>query len=166
MSEAGAALAASLDGAVEGPVLPALQAKFKELMDKKKQATEASALAKRLSKEADELEVKCIDLLELAGLDGAIAHDRTWWVQEDVSISVLKENRDKVLAAAAKVVDQDGVSMADEIRTVLTGTLKSWLKEQAKNRGVSGDARLADGTPFEGLVQEFRSASLHSAARG
>lgn len=166
MSDAGEALATCLDGAVDGPVLPVLQAKFREYMEKKSAIAEATALAGRLKKEADALEGKCIDLLKLAGLDGAMAHGRTWWVQEDVSITVLKENRDKVLAAAATVVDEDGRAMDEEIRTVLTGTLKAWLKEQAKNRdaGVEGD--MASGTPFEGLVQEFRFATLHSAARG
>jgi hypothetical protein len=48
---------------------------------------------------------------------------------------------------------------------VNTTTLKSWLIEQRGGDGTA-DSALADGTPFAGLVREFREMRLSHRTLG
>ena len=122
---------------------------------------------KKVSGEIKELERIAIERLQTLGLAGCKTATRTWTLSEYVSITVPKENRDAVLAAADLIRDEDGNSMADEIRTVTTQTLRSWLMEQRKNReDVDLTEPVAKGTAFDGLVSEYRMYRLGSCKRG
>jgi hypothetical protein len=128
---------------------------------------ELVAAEKKLANEIKGLEELAIEQLQTLGLRGCRTSDRTWYLSEYISISVPKENRDRVLAVAETVVDADGNNMADEIRTVTTQTLRAWLMEQRRNaEGVDENAPIAKGTAFDGLVSEFRRMRLGSSKRG
>ena len=52
----------------------------------------------------------------------------------------------------------------EDFITVNTATLKSWLAEQHRNNGATGNS-LADGTPFAGLVSEYHETRLSRQTR-
>jgi hypothetical protein len=124
----------------------------------------ANAVVKGIEGEMDDLETQARDVMELTGMDTCGTAGRTWYLRRDVSVNVPKDKRDAVLAAAEKVTDMDGVTLADDLRTILTGTLKAWLKEQAKATDKPEGEPLAAGTPFAGLVNEFTKVTLCSVA--
>lgn len=97
---------------------------------------------------------------ELIGtrLDKVDAGGRRWSVVDEHRISVTRANRDAVIEAAY------AADIGDEITTVATTTLKSWLKEQAKIRGLDKGASIVAGTAFEGIVSEYIDRGLSSRA--
>jgi hypothetical protein len=122
--------------------------------------------AKDLKKQRETLERWVIEELQMqqkAGLrgdEGARAAGRTYWVEEDFSISVPKDRRDAVLEAAR------AAGIEDAITTVATTTLKSWLREEAKRADKEVGQPFSEGTPFAGLVSEFTTMKLrHRAVR-
>lgn len=114
--------------------------------------------AKKINKALDEAEQLAVEHLAASGLDGVRAAGKSWFVREFFSVSVPTENREAVVEAA------EAAGLSDLI-AVNTSTLKSWLVEQ---RGADGeaDSALADGTPFAGLVREFREMRLSHRTLG
>lgn len=161
-SEASAVDATTL--AVPGTGIEGMLDRITELRAKQ---DELVAEEKKLSTEIKELERLAVEQLQTLGLKGCKTATRTWTLSEYISITVPKANRDAVLAVAEQIRDEDGNSMADEIRTVTTQTLRSWLLEQRKNReNVDTNEPVAKGTAFDGLVSEFRTVRLGSCKRG
>ena len=72
-------------------------------------------------------------------------------------MSVPTENREAVVEAAKD-------AGLDDLIAVNTTTPKSWLIEQRGGDG--GENALADGTPFAGLVREFREMRLSHRTLG
>ena len=101
----------------------------------------------------------CTELIG-TGFDKVDAGGRRWSVVDEHRISVTRANRDAVIEAAY------AQEIGDEITTVATTTLKSWLKEQAKIRGLDKGASIVEGTAFEGIVSEYIDRGLSSRAVG
>lgn len=110
--------------------------------------------AKKVNKALDEAEQMAVEVLAASGLDGVRAAGKSWFMQEWFSVSVPNENRDAVLEIASRE--------CPEYVGVNTAQLKAWLKE---NR-VEGSETLAGGTPFDGLVREYREVRLSHRTLG
>jgi hypothetical protein len=113
---------------------------------------------KKINKALDEAEQLAVEHLAASGLDGVRAAGKSWYVREFFSVSVPTENREAVVEAA----ESAGL---DDLIAVNTTTLKSWLIEQRGGDGTA-DSALADGTPFAGLVREFREMRLSHRTLG
>lgn len=119
---------------------------------------------KELKRSRESLERWAIEEMQMqrkAGIrgdEGARAAGRTYWVEEDFSISVPRDRRDAVLEAAR------AAGIEDAITTVATTTLKSWLREEAKKADKEVGRPFSDGTPFAGLVSEFTQMKLRHRA--
>jgi hypothetical protein len=111
----------------------------------------------KVSKELKAVESLAVEQLSLSGLDGVRAAGKSWYVREFFSVSVPTENREAVVEAAKE-------AGLDDLIAVNTTTLKSWLIEQ--RAGDAGDVALADGTPFAGMVREFREMRLSHRTLG
>jgi len=122
--------------------------------EKDRLANEAKVVNKALS-EAEQL---AVELLAASGLDGVRAAGKSWYTREFFAVSVPTENREAVVAAAKD-------AGLDDLIAVNTTTLKSWLMEN-RGQAESTDAGLASGTPFDGLVREFREVRLSSRTLG
>ena len=110
------------------------------------------ALVKQNSESLSVLENLAVEMMAASGLDGVRASGKSWYLREFFSVSIPSENRQKVVEAAK------AEGLGDELVTVNTTTLKSWLIER---RGNEGDGTgLAEGTHFAGLVREFREMRL------
>jgi len=125
---------------------------------------ELQAEKKRLEAEVSKVnsalkdaEALAVEQLAASGLDGVRAAGKSWYVGEFFSVSVPTENREAVVEAAE-------AAGLDDLIAVNTTTLKSWLIEQRGGEG--GEAALADGTPFAGLVREFREMRLSHRTLG
>jgi hypothetical protein len=114
--------------------------------------------AKKINKALDEAEQLAVEQLAASGLDGVRAAGKSWYVREFFSVSVPTENREAVVEAAE-------AAGLDDLIAVNTTTLKSWLIEQRGGDGTA-DSALADGTPFAGLVREFREMRLSHRTLG
>lgn len=113
-----------------------------------------AAEAKRVNRELDEAEQQAVEVLGASGLDGVRAAGKSWFTTEFFSVSVPVENRDKVVEIARRE--------CPEYIGVNTSQLKAWLKE---NRA-EGSESLAAGTPFDGLVTEYREVRLSHRTLG
>ncbi len=112
---------------------------------------------KKINKALDEAEQLAVEYLAASGLDGVRAAGKSWFVREFFGVSIPEENKDKVLAAArAECPEYIGVN---------TASLKSWLMERRRDSGAT-DGNLADGTPFAGLISEFREMRLSHRTLG
>jgi hypothetical protein len=109
---------------------------------------------KAMDKEIEELKSQAAEQLGASGLDGCRVAGKTWWVDEALLVSVPKDNREAVMAAAEAEGLEDAI-------TVNTSTLKAWLSERAKEAGVSLE-RAADDTSFAGLVSAYVKVRLRS----
>lgn len=110
--------------------------------------------AKRVNKALDEAEQLAVEALGASGLDGVRAAGKSWFTTEFFSVSVPVENRDKVVEIARRE--------CPEYIGVNTAQLKAWLKE---NKREGGDS-LAAGTPFAGLITEYREMRLSHRTLG
>lgn len=115
--------------------------------------TEAKAVSKKL-KDAEQM---AVEELAASGLDGVRAAGKSWFVREFFSVSIPTENQQKVLEIAR--------TECPEYIGVNTASLKSYLREQREKNGSVGDS-LADGTPFAGLLTEFREMRLSRVSLG
>ena len=134
--------------------LSALLERIADLQAEKKRLEADTA---KVSGSLREAEALAVEQLAASGLDGVRAAGKSWFVREFFSVSVPSENREAVVEAAK------GEGLEDLI-AVNTSTLKSWLIERRGGEG--GDAALADGTPFAGLVREFREMRLSHRTLG
>jgi hypothetical protein len=126
------------------------------VVKKQAECDEMSISMKKLESQCKELENLAAEALVASGLDRVTYAGRSWRVEVAAYLSVPKDNRDAVLQAA----NNEGI--ADELTTVNTATLKSWLVERKKELGEEGVGNLADGTSFEGLVSEYSQIRLRS----
>jgi hypothetical protein len=134
--------------------LSAMLERIAELQAEKKLLETATS---KVSASLDEASALAVEMLSASGLDGVRAAGKSWYVREFFSVSVPTENREAVVEAAKE-------AGLDDLIAVNTTTLKAWLKEQRAE--VGGDGDLADGTPFAGLVREFREMRLSSLTLG
>lgn len=111
---------------------------------------------KNVKKRLDEIESIAVEALAASGLDGVKAAGKSWWTRDSFVVSVPTENREAVVEAAKAAGLGDMVA-------VNTTTLKSWLME---NRDAERSDDLAAGTPFEGLIEEYREVRLSSRTLG
>lgn len=139
---------------------------LERISDIDRQLEELELRAKEMRKNRELLERWAIEEMQMqrkAGLrgdEGARAAGRTYWVEEDFSISVPRDRRDAVLEAAR------AAGIEDAITTVATTTLKSWLREEAKKADKEVGQPFSEGTPFAGLVSEYTTMKLrHRAVR-
>lgn len=143
----------SVDSEVgESQRLSKLLERVSELQSEKERL---AAAAKKVNKELDELEQLAVEELSLSGLEGVRAAGKSWFTREFFSVSVPLERRAAVVAAAR----DEGL---DDMIAVNTSTLKAWLLEnRAQKEGDDANGgSLASGTPFEGLVNEYREVRL------
>lgn len=142
----------SIDMELDGEIgssqrLSSLLERVAALLDEKERI---AAEAKKVNKALEEAEQLAVEVLAITGLDGVRAAGKSWTTREFFSVSVPTENREAVVAAAREAGLEDMIA-------VNTSTLKSWLVE---HRDEARDTELAAGTPFEGLVREFREVRL------
>lgn len=106
----------------------------------------------RVNKELKELEQLAVEQLSLSGLDGVRAAGKSWFLREFFSVSIPSGSREDVVAVAKEA--------CPEMISVNTSSLKAWLVEERKRRGGDETTGLADGTPFAGLISEYREVRL------
>lgn len=131
-----------------------LSALLARLVEKQAARDVVAGQLKQMEKELEELEGKAAEQLGASGLDGCRVAGKTWWVDEALRLSLTKEYREELIAAAEAEGLEDAV-------TVNNATVKSWLTERAKER----DCPLEDavkGTRFEGLVGQYVEVRLRS----
>ena len=134
--------------------LSAMLERIAELQaEKKRLEAEVSKVTATL-KDAESL---AVEQLAASGLDGVRAAGKSWYTREFFAVSVPDENKDKVLAAAK--------TACPEYIGVNTASLKSWLMERRRD-GDETSGGLAAGTPFEGLISEFREMRLSHRTLG
>ena len=126
------------------------------VVKKQAECAEFEIRMKKLNSECKELEDLAAEALAASGLERVTYAGRSWRVESVAYLSVPKDNRDAVLQAA----HNEGI--ADELTTVNTATLKSWLVERKKELGEEGSGTLAEGTAFDGLVSEYLQMRLRS----
>jgi hypothetical protein len=134
-----------------------LAALLEQIAANQSQKERIEAELKSVNKCLKELESLAVEQLALSGLDGVRAAGKSWFVREFFSVSIPEENKDAVLAAAR--------TACPEYIGVNTASLKSYLMERRRD-GASRDGGLADGTPFAGLISEFREMRLSHRTLG
>jgi hypothetical protein len=139
---------------MEGQQLSRLLERVAELQGEKDRIL--AELAK-VSRELKGVEALAVEQLAISGLDGVRAAGKSWFVREFFAVSVPEENKDKVLAAAK--------AACPEYIGVNTASLKSWLMERRRDDATT-EGGLADGTPFAGLISEFREMRLSHRTLG
>lgn len=117
----------------------------------------AEAAVKEANKRLEEVERLAVEALAASGLDGVRAAGKSWNLRETFFVNIPAENRDEVLRVAQEE--------CPELVSVNTTTLKSWLVERRRDLE-DGAETLADGTPFAGLVKEYRETRLSSRRVG
>lgn len=125
------------------------------VVKKQAECEELEIRLKKLTKDCQSIEDLAAEALAASGLERVTYAGRSWRVEPVSYLSVPKDNRDAVLQAAYN----EGI--ADELTTVNTSTLKSWLIERKKGEGREGGT-LAEGTAFDGLVSEYTQIRLRS----
>lgn len=110
--------------------------------------------AKKINKALDEAEQLAVEQLAASGLQRVQVAGKSWGIRESFQVSVPSENRDKVVEIARRE--------CPEYIGVNTSELKAWLKENRRE----GSETLTGGTPFDGLVTEFREIKLSSLTLG
>lgn len=109
----------------------------------------AEMKVKELKKKRAALEAVAVEEMAAGRLDGVRVAGRSWRIEWEHSCSAASDRRDDIIAAAKKM------GRGDELLTVQTSSLKSLLKEMAKEAGRDPKQPWADGTPFAGLVSEY-----------
>lgn len=143
----------SIEPEIDSQRLSKLLERVAELLEEKDRI---AVEAKKVNKELDELEQLAVEQMSLAGLDGVRAAGKSWGFRETFQVSIPAECKDEVLKIAQLV--------CPEYIGVNTASLKSWLREQRRDSG--GEGGLAFGTPFEGLVCEYREVKLSHRVLG
>ena len=126
-----------------------------DIVSEREAKDKAAAIVKAMEKRIEGMEMLASEQIAASGLEKCRVAGKTWWIDQTLLLSVTKDNRDAVLAAA-KV---EGI--ADELLSVNTATLKAWLVERCK-KNKSDLATASSGTAFEGLVSEFAKIRLRS----
>jgi len=144
-----------IDGQIEGSMqLSKLLERVAALQeDKDRIAAELS----KVNKELKAVESLAVEQLSLSGLDGVRAAGKSWFVREFFAVSIPTENKERVLEIASEA--------CPELVSVNTASLKSWLMEERRSQDGT-DGGLAEGTPFAGLISEFREMRLSHRTLG
>lgn len=111
------------------------------------------------NKRLDELEGLAVEAMKMEGVEGCRAAGKSWYFRDVVQVSVPADRREDVLKAAR------AAGLEEELVTVNTATLKAWLIERWKKAGSSSES-VSDGTPFSGMVSEYRTVRLGYQTRG
>jgi hypothetical protein len=136
---------------------PQLSALLEQIAAIQSQKEKIEAELKSVNKCLKELEALAVEQLALSGLDGVRAAGKSWFVREFFSVSIPTENKERVLEIASEA--------CPELVSVNTASLKSWLIEERRSQDGT-DGRLAEGTPFAGLISEFREMRLSHRTLG
>lgn len=131
-----------------------LSAVLQKIADLYEEKDKLAAREKELNGRLKSLEGVAAELIKTSGLDRVGASGKTWWVEEQLLLNVLKDKRDEVLKAA----EAEGIR--EELITVQTSTLKAWLVERRKRLGLPEGSSYTDGTAFAGLVSEYPTMKL------
>jgi hypothetical protein len=126
--------------------------------DKMREIEAAEQVVKRLDKELASLESQATEQLAISGLERCTVAGKTWWRDETLLCSSLKDYREEMLEAARAENLEDSIS-------VNTSTLKSWLTERAKAKGIPLEDAVK-GTRFDGLISQFVKVRLRSRSVG
>ena len=89
-----------------------------------------------------------IEEMQTQRLDGVKASGRQWRIEIEHSINFASGSKSEVLAAARRAGLEDLI-------TIQTSSLKSYLKQRSNDEGRGKDSPWADGTEFAGLVGEY-----------
>jgi hypothetical protein len=108
-----------------------------------------AAESKAVNKSLDEYEQMAVEVLAASGLDSVRAAGKSWGTRDAFQVSIPAEHKDAVLAIAQ--------TECPELVAVNTASLKSWLIE---HRAPDRNATLCEGTPFDGLIREYREVRL------
>lgn len=116
---------------------------------------------KELKKRREPLESLALEEMSAARMErGVPAGCRSWRIEWEHSMSVAKDCLPQVMDA----LRSEGA--LDALLTVNTTTLKSWLKDRAKEAGTDARQPFTAGTAFEGLVGEYvRPVLRHTTVR-
>ena len=123
-----------------------------QVLSKQLEFVEATNKAKKLGHELEVLEGIAAELLGASGMDRVVCGGKSWRLEESIYVSVPKINREEVMKAAIA----EGI--ADELTSINTTTLKSWLIERQGEDIKTRSA--ASGTAFDGLLSEHREIRL------
>lgn len=115
---------------------------------------------KRLKKRREYLAGLAVEEMQESRLDGVKVAGRSWRIEQEHSLSIPKDSR----KAAIEVAERLGI--ADDMVTLITGTLKSYLRDRATEGGKPKDASWAEGTEFDGLVSEYVRPVLRHLSTG
>lgn len=116
---------------------------------------------KRLKEQRGSLESLALEEMSASRMTrGVPAGRRSWRIEWDHSFTVTKDSQKAVMDA----LRQEGV--LDALLSVSTTSLKSWLKDRAKEAGKDTRLPFSAGTAFEGLVDEYvRPKLYHTTVR-
>ena len=125
------------------------------------QIGELESQIKRLKDQREPLESLALEEMSAARMErGVPAGRRSWRIEWEHSFSVAKDRQ----AAVMEALRQEGV--LDALLSVNTTSLKSWLKDRAKEAGTDARQPFSAGTPFEGIVGEYVRPKLrHTTVR-
>lgn len=117
---------------------------------------------KELKRQREPLESLALEEMAAARMErGVPAGGRSWRVEWEHSFSVAKDRLPQVMDAL-----RDAGAL-DALLTVNTTTLKSWLKDRAKEAGTDARQPFTSGTAFDGLVGEYvRPVLRHVSVAG
>ena len=104
---------------------------------------------KAASSKRRSLAARASTIMQKQKLDGVKASGRSWRVVMEHRVNAPGAVSDEVMEAAEKA------GIRELLSTHSTTALKSWLKENAENRGVPSGESWLTGTPFEGVVSEY-----------
>lgn len=145
-----------IDGQIESSMQ--LSALLEQIAEAQAEKDRIEAEAKAVGKRLRDLESLAVEQLSLSGLDGVRAAGKSWFLREFFSVSIPTENKDRVLEIANEA--------CPELVSVNTASLKAWLMEERRNADGAAPASLADGTPFAGLISEYREVRLSHRTLG
>lgn len=122
---------------------------------------ELESQIKRLKEQRGSLESLALEEMSASRMTrGVPAGRRSWRIEWDHSLTVTKDRQKAVMDA----LRQEGV--LDALLSVSTTSLKSWLKDRAKEAGKDARLPFSAGTAFEGLVDEYvRPKLYHTTVR-
>lgn len=148
-----------IDNEIEGQIADSqrLSKLLERIVALREEKDRLAGETKAINKELDQIEQQAVEMLAVSGLDGVRAAGKSWFRQEWFSVSIPPENRDEVVRIANRE--------CPEYVGVNTSQLKAWLKERRAASGEGGDT-LAAGTPFAGLIDEYREVRLSHRTLG
>ena len=144
----------------EGLADSTLQPVLAEITALDKEIKELDGKVDELKKRRTHLERIAVEEMQTQRLDGVRVAGRSWRVEWEHSCSVTEGTKEAVMEAAKKA------GCLDQLTSVNTARLKSYLKEEAKAAGRDASQPFSAGTPFEGLVGEFVAPRLRHVTVG